>query len=101
MLVEDANVLLQTFRRAVADTCTAKGIFTARLTGSTEEYKAAEEMLQRFLKAEHAAYIACQDGMLDCGCRDRERGRAEAICQAHNERALDFVEEEGRCQNSE
>lgn len=96
MLVDDANLLLQTFRRAVADTCTAKAIFTARLTGSTEDYKAAEEMLKRFLASELAVYAACLDAMLDCGCRDRESGRAEAVCQAQKERELDYVEELGR-----
>jgi hypothetical protein len=97
MLVEDANTLLQTFRRAVADTCKAKAIFNAHLTGSTEEYQAADKMLKRFLLAEAVAYVACQDAMLDCGCREREFGRSESVCQAQKERTLDFIEEEGRC----
>jgi hypothetical protein len=92
MLVEEANTLLQTLRRAVADTCKAKAVFTAHLTGSTEEYSAAEKMLKKFLMAEAVAYVACQDAMLDCGCRERESGRAEAICQAQRERELDYAE---------
>ena len=96
MIVEDANTLLQTFRRAVADTCKAAAIFNAHLTGTTKEYKAAQQMLDRYLKAEHAAYIACQSGMLDCGCREREQSRADSICTAQRERALDFVEETAR-----
>ena len=95
MLVEEANTLLQTFRRAVADTCSAKTIFTAHLTGTTEEYKEADKMLKRYLMAEAVAYVACQDAMLDCGCRDREIGRAESVCQAQKEREMDFIEEEG------
>ena len=95
MLAEDANALLQTFRRAVADTCTAKGVFTSHLTGTTEEYQEADKMLKRYLMAEAVAYVACQDAMLDCGCRDREIGRAESVCQAQKERTLDYVEEEG------
>jgi hypothetical protein len=96
MLVEDANTLLQTFRRAVADTCQAKAVFNTHLTGSTEEYKAADKMLKRYLMAEAVAYVACQNAMLDCGCREREQGRAESICQAQQERALDFAEESAR-----
>jgi hypothetical protein len=53
-------------------------------------------MLERFLKVEGAALLACQDAMLDCGCRDRESGRAESLCQAQKERTLDYVEEEAR-----
>lgn len=96
MDIDRANSLLQHYRYAVADTCQAKAIFNARLTGTTEDYQAAREMLERFLKVEGAALLACQDAMLDCGCRDRECGRAESVCQAQRERALDFIEEEGR-----
>ena len=96
MDIDRANSLLQHYRYAVADTCQAKAIFNARLTGTTEDYQAAREMLERFLKVEGAALLACQDAMLDCGCRDRESGRAESVCQAQRERALDFIEEEGR-----
>jgi hypothetical protein len=99
MLAEDANTLLQTFRRAVADTCTAKGVFTANLTGSKEDYERTRAVLYAALEAEAVAYVACQDAMLDCGCREREFGRAEDICTAQKERALDFIEEEGRCQD--
>jgi hypothetical protein len=96
MLVEEANTLLQTFRRAVADTCTAKGTFNAHLTGTREEYDAAWQKVSACLLAETQAYIACQDAMMDCGCQEQERGRCEAIGQAHKERALDFMEEEAR-----
>ena len=96
MTVEDANTLLQTFRRAVSDTCAAKAIFNAHLTGSTEEYQAADKMLKGYLLKEATAYVACQSGMLDCGCQQQESGRARAIVQAHKERALDYAEETAR-----
>jgi len=96
MDIDRANSLLQHYRYAVADTCQAKAIFNARLTGTTEDYQAAREMLERFLKVEGAALLACQDAMLDCGCRDRECGRADSLCQAQKERTLDYVEEEAR-----
>jgi hypothetical protein len=86
MLVEDANPLLQTFRRAVADTCTAKGVFTANLTGSQEDYERTRAVLYAALFTEGFAYQACQDAMLDCGCREGEFGRAEDICTAQEER---------------
>jgi hypothetical protein len=54
-------------------------------------------VLYAALEAEAVAYVACQDAMLDCGCREREFGRAESVCQAQKERTLDFIEEEGRC----
>jgi hypothetical protein len=92
MDVDRANELLQRYRYAVADTCQAKAIFSAHLTGSTEEYMAARAMLERFLAVEVEARQACLDAMLDCGCRDRESGRAEAICQAQRERELDYAE---------
>jgi hypothetical protein len=93
MDVDRANELLQRYRYAVADTCQAKAIFNAHLTGSSEEYKAAREMLEKYLRVENLAFIACQSAMLDCGCRDRESGRAEAVCQAQKERELDYLEE--------
>jgi hypothetical protein len=92
MLAEDANRLLQTFRRAVADTCKAKAIFTAHLTGSTEEYQEADKMLKRYLMTEAVAYVACQDAMIDCNCREREFGRAEYICTAKLESDADTEE---------
>ena len=96
MTIDEANAALQRYRYAVADTCQAKAIFNARLTGSSEEYAAARRMLEGYLKAEREALEACQEAMMDCGCRDREIGRAESICQAHQERALDYAEEMGR-----
>jgi hypothetical protein len=98
MQVDEANSLLQKYRYAVADTCKAYAIFNAHLTGPTEEYQEADKMLKSYLMAEAVAYVACQDAMLDCGCREREFGRAEDICTAQQERTLDFIEEEGRCE---
>ena len=91
--VDDANKVLETFRRAVADTCKASAIFNSHLTGSTEEYSAAEKMLQKYLAVEHAAYIAIQDALIDCECREREFGRAESVYQAQRDRELDYLEE--------
>jgi len=93
MLVEEANTLLQTFRRAVADTCTAKGVFCSHLTGPKEDYDRTRVSLEACLAAEGLAYYNCLNGMLDCGCRDREIGRAESLCQAQKERELDYLEE--------
>jgi hypothetical protein len=91
--VDDANTLMETFRRAVADTCKASAIFNSHLTGSTEEYSAAEKMLQEYLAVEHSAYIAIQDALVDCEFREREFGRAECICTAKLEAHLDAESE--------
>jgi hypothetical protein len=92
MLAEDANRLLQTFRRAVADTCAAKGVFSANLTGSKEDYERTRAVLYAALEAEQLAYVACQDAMIDCNCREREFGRAEYICTAKLESDADTEE---------
>jgi hypothetical protein len=99
MHVEDASELLQRYRYAIADTCAAKGIFAANITGPDTEYQATRRQLELCLKVEGLTHTACLDAMLDCGCRDREFGRAESVCMAQKERTLDY--EEGRCQSSE
>jgi hypothetical protein len=92
MNIDRANELLQRYRYAVADTCQAKAIFNAHLTGPTEEYSAARAMLDKYLKVEMVALTACQEAMTECDCRDREFGRVEAVCQAQRERELDYAE---------